>query len=354
MNFLSFLRGLPDDGLHPGDVIEVRDDTGEVVLATYKGKGKHARGQVVVTYTQGRYTGMGQYVERERIVGKKAEPIFAHHRGWDQMEEVRKHITAAVLFTLATVGSALLYAGIVLVVSDNRTIAGLVFLVAFALALSTEVRWLRKQTARQKQGSNPIPETPMTVHGVIAHLKMYPELLPVGMTEVDLERLRKVWSEKESLAAFGDWMRQLINSTTARVHMKVTCGDPLKEARENITFATLFTLTAIGPATLIAGIILIAVSHSESLASMVFVSIFVADLLGIFWWSRRRSAPPEEQQVTVHTFVSHVKMYPELLKGRTEFDLECFRKQWNGSNQATLDAWIKQFSGETTPTSQFR
>jgi len=136
--------------------------------------------------------------------------------------------------------------------------------------------------------------------------------------------------------------------------MKATRRNPLKEARETITFAALFTLTVTGPATFIAGIILLAVSHSEWLASIVFVSIFVADLLGMRWWSRRRSAPPEEQQVTVHTFVSHVKMHPELLKGRTEFDLECFRKQWNGSNQATLDAWIKQFSGETTPTSQFR
>jgi hypothetical protein len=129
----------------------------------------------------------------------------------------------------------------------------------------------------------------------------------------------------------------------------------MKEARENITFAATFTLILIGPATFIAGIILIAVSHSEWLASIAFVSIFVADLFGIFWWSRRRSAPPiKEQQITVHAFVSHARMHPELLKGRTEFDLERFRKQWDGSNQVTLKAWIKQFGGETTPTSQFR
>lgn len=137
--------------------------------------------------------------------------------------------------------------------------------------------------------------------------------------------------------------------------MKATRRDPLKEARENITFAALFTLTVTGPATLIAGIILIAVSHSEWFASIVFVSIFVADLLGMLWWSRRRSAPPiEEQQITVHTFVSHARMHHELLKESTEFDLERFRKQWDGSSQMTLKAWIKQFSGETTTTSQFR
>ncbi len=217
MNLLRLLCGLPDDGLNPGDDIKVLDDSGEVVLATYEGRGKHARGCVVVTYTQGRYIGMGQYVSRERIVGlvgKKAEPVFAPHRGWNLMKEVGKHVTAAVLLTLATVGSALMYAGIVLVVSNSRAIAGLVFLVAFALALFTEVRWLRKRTARQKQGSKPIPEAPMTVHGFIAHSKIHPELLPASVTEFDLERFRKAWSEKESQAAFGDWMKQLINFAT--------------------------------------------------------------------------------------------------------------------------------------------
>ena len=138
--------------------------------------------------------------------------------------------------------------------------------------------------------------------------------------------------------------------------MQATRRDPLKEARETITCAALFTLTVTGLATLIAGIILIAVSHSEWLASIAFVSIFIADLLGMLWWSRRRSAPPiEEQQITVHAFVSHVKMHPEVLpEGMTEFDLERFRKQWDGGSQMTLKAWIKQFSGETTPTNQFR
>ena len=93
MNLLRFLCGLPDGGLHPGDEIKVLDDSGEVVLATYKGKGKHARGRVVVTYTQGRYTGIDQYVARERVVGlvgKKAEPVLAHHGGWNQMKEVTR------------------------------------------------------------------------------------------------------------------------------------------------------------------------------------------------------------------------------------------------------------------------
>jgi hypothetical protein len=200
------------DDLAPGDTIEVLDDSGETVEATFK---RNAGRRVVVTYTQGRYTGMGQYIERERIVAKKAKSIFAHHREWNQMKEVRKHITAAVLLTLATVGSALLYAGIVLAMSNNRAIAVLVFFVVFAFALPLAARWLRKQTAGQKQGATPIPEAHMTVHEFIAHSKMHPELLPAHMTEFDLERLRKVCSEKESQAEFGNWMEQLINSATA-------------------------------------------------------------------------------------------------------------------------------------------
>ena len=58
----------------PGETIEVVDDSGETVEATYQGKGKHAQGRVIVHYTKGRYEGLGQYVERARMVGKKAEP----------------------------------------------------------------------------------------------------------------------------------------------------------------------------------------------------------------------------------------------------------------------------------------
>ena len=131
------------------------------------------------------------------------------------MKEARKHIAAAVLFTLLVVGPASLIAGIVRMVSDNSAIANLVFFVAFAIGLSAAVLWVGKRTARQEQGTNPLPEAHMTVHEFITHIKMHPELLPARMTEFDLERLRKVCSEKESQAEFGDWMKQLINSATA-------------------------------------------------------------------------------------------------------------------------------------------
>jgi hypothetical protein len=72
MGLRSFFSRSGDLG--PGDTIEVLDDSGDTVEATYKGKGKRAGGRVVVTYTEERYEGMGQYVERERIAGKKPEP----------------------------------------------------------------------------------------------------------------------------------------------------------------------------------------------------------------------------------------------------------------------------------------
>ena len=59
----------------------------------------------------------------------------------------------------------------------------------------------------------------MTVHGFIAQVKLHPELLPAGMTECDLERFRKMWSQKNHQATFGTWMKQL---TCERAHGRYT------------------------------------------------------------------------------------------------------------------------------------
>jgi hypothetical protein len=130
------------------------------------------------------------------------------------MKEARKHITAALLFALATVGSATLCAGIVLVVSDNEAIASLVFFGAVAVELLTAARWLRKRT-RQKREKSSSSETHMNVHGFITHMKMHPELMPVGMTEFDLENFRKAFSGKsqEDLNTWGEWAKQLLHQT---------------------------------------------------------------------------------------------------------------------------------------------
>jgi len=79
----------------------------------------------------------------------------------------------------------------------------------------------------------------------------------------------------------------------ARANMQATRRDPLKGARETITFAALFTLT-------------------------------------------------------VHGFIAHMKMHPELLPaGMTAFDLERFRKLCSGTDQAGIDQWVEQCSRRT-------
>ena len=125
-----------------------------------------------------------------------------------------------------------------------------------------------------------------------------------------------------------------------------------------------FALLVTSPATRLAGMILISMSHSEQLASLVFIGTSAIILVGFFFRPKRRPkrrpAPREvqqisqEQQISVHAFVSHVKMHPELLEGKTEFDLERFRKLWDGSSQMALADWIKQFGGATPTTSQIR
>lgn len=118
-----------------------------------------------------------------------------------------------------------------------------------------------------------------------------------------------------------------------------------------------FALLVTSPATCLAGMILISISHSEVLAYLVFISIVAATLFGFFCQPKRRPARGEVQHISVHAFVSYVRMHPELLYGKNEFDLERFRKQWDGRGQMSLAAWSGQFSGNTPaahPSGQFR
>jgi hypothetical protein len=116
----------------------------------------------------------------------------------------------------------------------------------------------------------------------------------------------------------------------ARVKMKAARRDPLKEAKDTITFAADFTRTVTGPATLLA------VAHSEMLSSVVFVS------------SSRDSRSP---------FIRLCHMtgcIPNCLKGKPSSTLSASASSGTGGSQMTLGAWIKQFSGGTTTISQFR
>ena len=90
------------------------------------------------------------------------------------MKEVRKHVISAARFTLLVVGPASLIAGIVLLVSNNDAISGIIFFSVLAVdLLAVAHHWSRRQTARQ-QGTSLIPEAQMTVHGFIAHRRCTP------------------------------------------------------------------------------------------------------------------------------------------------------------------------------------
>ena len=127
----------------------------------------------------------------------------------------------------------------------------------------------------------------------------------------------------------------------------------MKEVRKHVITAARFTLLVVGPASLIAGIILL-VSNNDASSAITFFSVLTVDLLAVAHWSRRHTARQKQQkatslvpeaQMTVHGFIALVKMRPELLPaGMTEFDLERFRKLFSGTSQAGIDQWVEQCS----------
>ncbi len=131
----------------------------------------------------------------------------------------------------------------------------------------------------------------------------------------------------------------------------------MKEVRKHVITAACFTLLVVGPASLIAGIVLLVSNNNNAISSIIFFSIFAVDLLAVALWSRRQIARQQqkkgtsllpEAQMTVHGFIAHMKMHPELLPaGMTEFDLEHFRKLSSGTSQAGIDQWVEQCSRRT-------
>jgi len=130
----------------------------------------------------------------------------------------------------------------------------------------------------------------------------------------------------------------------------------MKEVRKHVIAAARFTLLVVGPASLIAGIVLL-VSNHDAISSTILLSVLAVDLLAATLWSRRQTARQKQEQgtsliseaqMTVHGFIAHVKMHPELLPaGMTEFDLEHFRKLCSGTSQAGIDQWVEQCSRRT-------
>lgn len=130
----------------------------------------------------------------------------------------------------------------------------------------------------------------------------------------------------------------------------------MKEVRKHVIAAARFTLLVVGPASLIAGIVLL-VSNNDAISSIIFFSVLAVDLLAVAPWSRRHTARQKQAQgtslipeahMTVHGFIAHMKMHPELLPaGITEFDLERFRKLCSGTGQAGIDQWVELCSRRT-------
>ena len=130
----------------------------------------------------------------------------------------------------------------------------------------------------------------------------------------------------------------------------------MKEVRKHVIAAARFTLLVVGSASLIAGIILL-VSNNDAISSIIFFSVFAVDLLAVALWSRRQTARQQqkkgtsllpEAQLTVHGFIAHMKIHPELLPaGMAEFDLGRFRKLCSGTSQAGIDQWVEQCSRRT-------
>ena len=91
--------------------------------------------------------------------------------------------------------------------------------------------------------------------------------------------------------------------------------------------AILLALTVIAPASL-ALLISYSLSGNQAISSTLFFGTFLADLIGAFCWMSRHTLPAgRNARLSIHQFIAHMKMHPELLPpGMTEFDLERFRK----------------------------
>ena len=66
----------------------------------------------------------------------------------------------------------------------------------------------------------------------------------------------------------------------------------MKEVKKHVITAARFTLLVVGPASLIAGIVLL-VSNNDAMSIIIFFSVFAVDLLAAAHWSRRQTARQE-------------------------------------------------------------
>lgn len=114
------------------------------------------------------------------------------------------------------------------------------------------------------------------------------------------------------------------------------------------TFCALFRILLVTLVALFSGEAALLVWQRTAVGNVVYFSVYALGLIVVALWSRRRAAQQHRgdvtvpgTRVTVHAFVAHLKMHPDLLpKGVTEADLEHFRKQFGGNRQEEVHRWI--------------
>jgi hypothetical protein len=131
--------------------------------------------------------------------------------------------------------------------------------------------------------------------------------------------------------------------------MKATNRKPLSPSPVMTSmFSALFRMLMVTLAALLIGETVLLVWQRTTIGNVVYFSVYALGLIIVTVWTRRREATRGSgdvavpgKRVTVHAFVAHLKMHPELLpKGLTEADLEYFRKEFRGNNQEEVNMWM--------------
>ncbi len=124
------------------------------------------------------------------------------------MNKARNTLTTAALLALAIIVSAAVLLGITYQLSQNATISSTVFFGTFLANLVSVLWWATRQLAPAAQRRR------MSVHRFIAHMNMHPGRMPAGMTELDLERFRKLHGGSGQ-ARLDAWIGQFRGGTKA-------------------------------------------------------------------------------------------------------------------------------------------
>lgn len=145
---------------------------------------------------------------------QQIQPIGVITQVSDQVKEARETLAFALVFTVVVGGPAILLSGLLLLLSNNQTLAAVAYFLVFVTDLFAIYGWSKRRSAPRNAATalaDAQEDKLLSVHEFIAQMKMHPELLPEGVTEFDLERLRRRDGQQKSQADHGTWREQLIN-----------------------------------------------------------------------------------------------------------------------------------------------